>query len=121
MPYDNLTIICFILISIGYIEIDQIIKVLLSTNMFVAGLFGCIFDNTVPGTLEERGMIKWRKHDTDDNTTADNSNSERQVYDLPWCLSRVSKWKGSKYIPFLPYYPSSPPDMHGNTGSTTSF
>ena len=38
-------------------ELDQIIKVLLETSMFVGGLLGFLLDNTVPGTREERGLV----------------------------------------------------------------
>lgn len=110
-------------LSTGYSEIDQIIKVLLSTNMFVSGVFGCLFDNTVPGTLEERGMLKWRKSSSgvEIEEAADKTNTSREIYNLPWCLSRVSEWEGTKYIPFLPYYPSVQPVLEGNTTCTTNF
>lgn len=118
----RLSLVNFLLFLSGSTEVDQIIKVLLSTNMFVAGFFGCIFDNTVPGTLEERGMIKWRRHEVDDSTTVNSSNSESEVYNLPWFLSSLSRSQFSKFIPFLPYYPSAPQVMHGNIAeSTTAF
>ena len=37
----------------GILEIDQLITVLLSTGMFVGGVFALILDNTIPGTLSE--------------------------------------------------------------------
>ena len=36
-------------INTGSQIIDQVISVLLSTSMFVAGVLGFILDNTVPG------------------------------------------------------------------------
>ena len=69
---------------------------------------GCIvalfLDNTIPGTTEERGLAAWQQHlgdDTDDETV---QTASIHVYDLPFCLNRLSTWRVSKYIPFLPYY-----------------
>ena len=39
-------------INTGSHVIDQIITVLLSTSMLVAGVLGFILDNTVPGNLD---------------------------------------------------------------------
>ena len=77
---------------------DQIITVLLRTNMLIGGITGLILDNTIPGSLEERGMTVWR-HDTE----ADQE--DLNVYDLPFGLRKLSTYKCAKYIPFLPYYP----------------
>ncbi|KAG1661776.1 Solute carrier family 23 member 1 [Nymphon striatum] len=42
--------------------LDQMIRVFLSTNMFVGGFIGFFLDNTVPGTDEERGIITWNEY-----------------------------------------------------------
>lgn len=36
-------------ISVGVASIDQILNVLASTGMFVAGFIGFVLDNTIPG------------------------------------------------------------------------
>lgn len=38
-------------VFIGNTELDQVIKVLLGTAMFVGGFVGCLLDNTVPGKI----------------------------------------------------------------------
>ncbi|CAH3157966.1 unnamed protein product [Porites evermanni] len=86
------------IINTGEPEVDQIITVLLRTNMLIGGITGLILDNTIPGSLEERGMTVWR-HDTE----ADQE--DLNVYDLPFGLRKLSTYKCAKYIPFLPYYP----------------
>ncbi|KAK3706541.1 hypothetical protein QZH41_013025, partial [Actinostola sp. cb2023] len=91
-------------IKTGIREIDQIFKVLLTTNMFVAGFVGCIFDNTVPGTLDERGMITWREQIHNDHA-GDADNTVRNVYNLPFCLKGICEYKFAKFVPFLPYHP----------------
>ena len=44
------------LIDAGSVVADQIITVLLTTNMFVGGMIAFLLDNTVPG--EFRSLIK---------------------------------------------------------------
>ena len=41
----------------GVDELDQIIIVLLSTSMILAGMMAFVLDNTIPGTDEERGVL----------------------------------------------------------------
>ena len=87
---------------LGVPEIDQILTVLMSTNMAVGGLVGLILDNTIPGTIEERGLKAWRHHlsgDSDDQFET----ASIKVYNLPFGLSRISNYKVAKYLPFLPY------------------
>ncbi|XP_020617303.1 solute carrier family 23 member 1-like [Orbicella faveolata] len=89
-------------IQTGVPEIDQIITVLMSTSMAVGGLVGLILDNTIPGTIEERGLKAWRQHlsgHSDDQFQT----ASIEVYDLPFGLNRISNYKVAKYLPFLPY------------------
>ena len=70
--------------------------------MAVGGLVGLILDNTIPGTIEERGLKAWRHHlsgDSDDQFET----ASIKVYNLPFGLSRISNYKVAKYLPFLPY------------------
>ena len=45
-------------IKTGSEVLDQILFVLLSTSMFIAGFLGCVLDNTIPGEREG-----WRGRD----------------------------------------------------------
>ena len=91
-----------LLLSIGVSEINQILTVLLSTSMAVGCLVALILDNTIPGTIEERGLKAWRQHLSDENNDQFQTASI-EVYDLPFCLKRLSSCKAAKYLPFLPY------------------
>lgn len=93
----------------GVKEIDQIIAVLLKTNMFVGGMMGLFLDNTVPGSREERGMVTWQQQFAEG--AEDTGSASIHVYDLPLGLNRLSKHKFSKYTPFLPYYPRLEEDL----------
>ena len=50
-----------LILSIGVTEIDQIVTVLLKTSMAVGCIVALILDNTIPGTIEERGLKTWRQ------------------------------------------------------------
>ncbi|ESO97393.1 hypothetical protein LOTGIDRAFT_231570 [Lottia gigantea] len=87
-------------ISTGSVFVDQIFTVLLSTNMFVAGLLAFFLDNTIPGSDEERGIKAWRetdKHDSDDGSSS-------HVYDIPFLQKYLDKLACSKYVPILPNF-----------------
>ena len=60
---------------------DNIITVLLSTSMFVAGVLGFVLDNTIPGTPEERGLVAWKKQH---EVVGDGGEDEvSKIYDIP--------------------------------------
>ena len=61
-----------------------------------------ILDNTIPGTIEERGLKTWRQH-LSDESDGQFQTASTDVYDLPFCLKRLSYCKAAKYVPFLPY------------------
>ncbi|KAI4801972.1 hypothetical protein KUCAC02_019836 [Chaenocephalus aceratus] len=85
----------------GVKEVDQVLQILLTTNMFVGGFLGFFLDNTIPGTKRERGLLAQDKvHLGDSSCTL----GTEEVYDLPFgiasCLSSQS-WV--RYIPFCPW------------------
>jgi len=86
----------------GVSEIDQILTVLFSTSMAVGCFVALFLDNTIPGTIEERGLKTWRQHLSDDSDEEFQTASIK-VYDLPFGLNRISNYKVAKYFPFLPY------------------
>lgn len=85
-------------IQTGEAEVDQIITVLLRTNMLIGGMIAFILDNTIPGTPEERGITVWRQN-------TEHGGKRIHVYDLPFGLRKLSTYRFAKYLPFLPYYP----------------
>ncbi|XP_014283866.1 solute carrier family 23 member 1 [Halyomorpha halys] len=81
---------------------DSILTVLLSTSILIGGVSGCLLDNIIPGTPEERGLIAWKKqmeldHNEDDAT-------ESSTYDFPIGMSLIRRCRIAKHIPFLPTY-----------------
>ncbi|KAK7092606.1 hypothetical protein V1264_008327 [Littorina saxatilis] len=102
-------------IDTGNVELDQVLQVLMGTAMFVGGVFAFFLDNTVPGTPEERGIIKWREL-ADVGTTGDvikgDEQKEKQkaadylnnIYGFPLltnCLNRVAC---CRFVPFMPSF-----------------
>lgn len=88
-------------INTGNDVADQILTVLLSTNMFVGGLVGFVLDNTIPGTDEERGIIKWRRLDKRDSSFQPDA---LKTYEIPLIQKYLDKWSICKYLPFCPNF-----------------
>eukprot|EP00093_Oithona_nana_P004998 04998.XXX_115818_113896_1 [CDS] Oithona nana genome sequencing. len=78
----------------------QVIKVLLETSMFVAGFLGFFLDNTIPGTPEERGLIKWNAQ----HEVKESFNETSNCYDLPFGMNLLRKWTWTQYLPFSPTF-----------------
>ena len=74
--------------------------------MAVGCIVALILDNTIPGTIEERGFKTWRQHLSDDGDEQFQTASIK-VYDLPFGLNRIGNYKVAKYLPFLPYNDNS--------------
>lgn len=79
----------------------QVVKVLLSTSMFVAGFLGFFLDNTIPGTDEERGITQWREQHAGSDET---QGAESKCYDIPFITKYLKRWSWSKYLPFSPTF-----------------
>jgi len=88
-------------IQTGSIQLDQVITVLLSTPMAIGGMTGFLLDNLLPGTLEERGLKRWRM-----KTAIVDAHSHLTIhtYDIPFITPYLQKFKIVRYLPFLPYY-----------------
>ncbi|XP_012329492.2 solute carrier family 23 member 1 isoform X2 [Aotus nancymaae] len=87
-------------INTGILEVDQILTVLLTTEMFVGGCLAFILDNTVPGSPEERGLIQWK---AGAHANSDTSSSLRS-YDFPIGMGIVKRTAFLKYIPICPVF-----------------
>ncbi|XP_060564520.1 solute carrier family 23 member 1-like, partial [Ruditapes philippinarum] len=48
-------------IETGIEDLDNTITMLLGNPVFMAGVLACFFDNTMPGTREERGLTAWQE------------------------------------------------------------
>ena len=82
----------------------QVIKVLLSTSMFVSGFLGFFLDNTIPGTDEERGLIAWRSQMEEDSEENGVESSTSKCYDIPFITKYLKEWTWSRYLPFSPTF-----------------
>ncbi|CAI9741745.1 solute carrier family 23 member 1-like [Octopus vulgaris] len=91
-------------INTGNGELDQVLGVLLGSNMFVGGFIGFVLDNTIPGTPEERGIIKW---DNIVDSKAENTSESFDTYSFPRPIQKlVDRWNWPVYVPFCPAYNS---------------
>ncbi|XP_076352596.1 solute carrier family 23 member 2-like [Tachypleus tridentatus] len=85
---------------------NQLITVLLNTSVFIGGLIAFVLDNSIPGTDEERGLIKWREQGLVHNMNEGDqlTLSSPSAYDLPFGMNVIKRYNIFKYIPISPTY-----------------
>uniref|UniRef100_A0A8C3A4P2 Solute carrier family 23 member 2 n=1 Tax=Cyclopterus lumpus TaxID=8103 RepID=A0A8C3A4P2_CYCLU len=84
----------------GIEGVDQVLNVLLTTAMFVGGSVAFILDNTVPGTLEERGVKKLKCGTGPSTAELEGMRS----YDLPFGMDFIRRHPIFEYIPISPTF-----------------
>ncbi|XP_067879130.1 solute carrier family 23 member 2-like isoform X2 [Heterodontus francisci] len=83
----------------GINEIDQVLNVLLTTAMFVGGCVAFILDNTIPGTIEERGLRKWKA-----GVIGAKSLDSKETYNFPFGMKYIKRYKLFSYLPISPTF-----------------
>ncbi|KAL5021643.1 hypothetical protein ScPMuIL_000798 [Solemya velum] len=89
-------------IQTGVPSLDSVLEMLIGSSNFAGGVLACFLDNTVPGTLKERGIEAWQaevKIEESDVMYEEGC----QLYSMP-LLDRLGAWKIARFIPFLPAY-----------------
>ncbi|XP_023609277.1 solute carrier family 23 member 1-like isoform X5 [Myotis lucifugus] len=97
------------LLQTGILQLDQVIHVLLTTGMFVGGFLAFLLDNTIPGSLEERGLLAWSQAQGSEETTR-----VLEIYGLPCGIG--TKCCTSSCTRFLPFWPRREPGGKGAMG-----
>ncbi|NXY10226.1 S23A1 protein, partial [Pteruthius melanotis] len=87
-------------INTGVPELDQILTVLLTTEMFVGGTIAFVLDNTIPGTQEERGLVQWKAGAHSDST----SSASLRSYDFPLGMGAVRRSRWLRKVPICPVF-----------------
>ncbi|KAM8974103.1 solute carrier family 23 member 1-like [Pelodytes ibericus] len=107
------------LLQTGIVQLDQVILVLLTTGMFVGGFFGFFLDNTIPGTMEERGIYAWKEVHGE---TADDCSDIGDVYDLPFGIgTKLCAPSWLRYVPFCPKPPKQTSAGSQTTGNLDNY
>ncbi|XP_052749636.1 solute carrier family 23 member 2 [Galleria mellonella] len=88
-------------INTGVEALDAVLQVLLSTSILVGGVVGCLLDNLIPGTDEERGLAAWAQQMA---LEAGGASEHGDTYDFPVGMSLIRRWKWTSYLPFMPTY-----------------
>ncbi|XP_039257710.2 solute carrier family 23 member 2-like [Styela clava] len=96
-------------IDTGEVIVDQIFLVLLETPVFVGFVLGVFFDNTMPGTLKERGMLEWRKRAGEDNASEEEREKYKKEVAKCYNLPFSTNFRFARYIPILPEFNTKPP------------
>ncbi|XP_059846249.1 solute carrier family 23 member 1 isoform X4 [Hypanus sabinus] len=87
-------------IDTGIPEVNQILTVLLTTEMFVGGCLAFILDNTIPGTEKERGLIQWKEGALANSGTC----ADVKTYDFPFGMNQLKQVQCLQYIPICPVF-----------------
>ncbi|NWI79127.1 S23A1 protein, partial [Dryoscopus gambensis] len=87
-------------INTGVPELDQILTVLLTTEMFVGGTIAFVLDNTIPGTQEERGLVQWKAGAHSDSA----SSASLRSYDFPFGMGAVRRSRWLRNVPICPVF-----------------
>ncbi|XP_071670985.1 solute carrier family 23 member 1 isoform X2 [Patagioenas fasciata] len=87
-------------INTGVPQLDQILTVLLTTEMFVGGTIAFILDNTIPGTQEERGLVQWKAGAHADSA----ARASLRSYDFPVGMSVVRRSRWLRHVPICPVF-----------------
>ncbi|XP_075298373.1 solute carrier family 23 member 1 isoform X3 [Opisthocomus hoazin] len=87
-------------IDTGVPELDQILTVLLTTEMFVGGTIAFVLDNTIPGTQEERGLVQWKAGAHSDSA----ARASLRSYDFPFGMSAVRRGRWLERVPVCPVF-----------------
>ncbi|WAQ99328.1 S23A1-like protein [Mya arenaria] len=87
-------------IHTGNDQFDQIVSMFLKNPNTVGTVIAFFLDNTVPGTIKERGMFGQEEASEDEVNVSFNEGYE--VYD-PLFPKKWLSWKLVKYLPFFPY------------------
>ncbi|XP_076824586.1 solute carrier family 23 member 2-like [Clavelina lepadiformis] len=106
-------------IQTSVIELDQIITVLLQTSMLVGGFLAFFFDNTIPGTENERGLLAWRtnRYSTEGMQEEELKKAEKECYNLPFPTNCC---RFSRYFPILPEFGNNSKCDDDNSGTAIS-
>ncbi|XP_045190076.2 solute carrier family 23 member 1-like [Mercenaria mercenaria] len=84
----------------GNEKADEVLKILLGNPNMFGGILACFLDNTVPGTIRERGIATWQNVDDPENA-ATKYVEGLEIY-TPLMPARLRKSKILRFIPFLP-------------------
>ncbi|XP_072217984.1 solute carrier family 23 member 1-like [Leuresthes tenuis] len=99
----------------GIKELDQVLRILWTTHMFVGGFFGFLLDNTIPGTKDERGLHAWDKVNFEDSG---NTFESEEVYDLPFGITSCLQSKS--WVRYIPFCPGRDDTQHNSEGNNMS-
>ncbi|WAR22130.1 S23A2-like protein [Mya arenaria] len=84
--------------SMGNDKADEVLKIILGNPNMFGGVLACILDNTVPGTVEERGIAVWQKVQ---ETGTDSGYVEGyDIYNV-WLPKAVRRSRLVRFLPFL--------------------
>ena len=86
--------------------------------MAVGGITGFILDNILPGSLDERGMTRWKSAISEGESEGERLASIH-TYDVPFITPYLQRFSFVKYVPFLPYYDENDDEVRTASKNTS--
>ncbi|KAK3096274.1 hypothetical protein FSP39_025188 [Pinctada imbricata] len=91
-------------VDTGSTDLDQVIRVLFGTASFTGGIIGFLLDNIIPGTIEERGIERWKCKTSDTGELTQCSEEELKLYEYPVVTRYIRKINMCSYFPLSPTF-----------------
>ncbi|OPL33079.1 hypothetical protein AM593_09026, partial [Mytilus galloprovincialis] len=93
-------------IKTGIQELDRFLEMVLSNPNLSGGFTACFLDNTVPGTLKERGLVGWATGGIEEECGEPMGETEdsAEVYEIPAITRLLERISFTRFIPFSPTF-----------------
>lgn len=93
------------LVLTGNFKVDNILKTLLGNANLTGALLACFLDNTIPGTLDERGITSWQnipsKSPETETLVTEHYKEGVEVYEPLF----PQRWRNSRFLKYIPFLP----------------
>ncbi|OWF51774.1 solute carrier family 23 member 1-like [Mizuhopecten yessoensis] len=88
----------------GIQELTNTVRILMTSPNFAGMVIACFLDNTVPGTMKERGMIAWLAGGDEEDISEQDYEEGVELYEIPALTKILRQFRISKYIPIFPTF-----------------
>ncbi|XP_071173486.1 solute carrier family 23 member 1-like isoform X1 [Mytilus edulis] len=96
----------FAVIKTGSDGFDEFLIMLLTNPSFTGGFIGFVLDNTVKGTMKERGIAAWALDESESPDSESHYEEGIEIYEISFLTKHLKKIPWMKYLPVFPTFTS---------------
>ncbi|XP_063442749.1 solute carrier family 23 member 1-like [Mytilus trossulus] len=96
----------FAVIKTGSDGFDEFLIMLLTNPSFTGGFIGFVLDNTVKGTMKERGIAAWALDESKSPDSESHYEEGIEIYEISFLTKHLNKIPWMKYLPVFPTFTS---------------